>query len=67
MLATQMALVHMAATKLAVHLAANNVPQQDKAERALKCMRTFTTQVEALQRYRTWRRTDRHGAARVGE
>jgi hypothetical protein len=53
MLATQMALVHMAATKLAGHLAADNMPRQDKAELALKCMRTFTTQVETLKRYRS--------------
>jgi hypothetical protein len=31
-----------------------NIPQQDSAERALnKLARTFTTQMEALKRYRT--------------
>ena len=41
--------------KMAGQLAgAETIPQQDSAERALnKLARTFTTQVEALKRYRT--------------
>jgi len=55
MLATQMAAVHMATMTFAWRLAhAENIPQQDSAERAFnKLARTFTTQIEALKRYRT--------------
>ncbi len=55
MLAAQMAAVHMAMMSFARRLAgAQSLPQQDSAERALnKLARTFTTQVEALKRYRT--------------
>ena len=55
MLAAQMAAVHMAAMTFARRLAhVDNIPQQDSAERAFnKLTRTFTTQMEALKRYRT--------------
>src|SRR4051794_27421657 len=55
MLASQMAAVHMATMTFARRLAhVENIPQQDSAERALnKLARTFTTQVEALKRYRS--------------
>lgn len=55
MLAAQMAAVHMATMKFARRLNhVENLPQQDSAERAFnKFARTFTTQVEALKRYRT--------------
>jgi hypothetical protein len=55
MLAAQMAAVHMASMTFARRLAnVENVPQQDSAERAFnKLTRTFTTQMEALKRYRT--------------
>ncbi len=55
MLAAQMAAVHRAAMTFAKRLAGvETLPQQDSAERALnKLMRTFTTQMEALKRYRT--------------
>jgi len=55
MLAAQMAAVHMATMTFARRLAhVDNIPQQDSAERAFnKLARTFTTQVEALKRYRT--------------
>jgi hypothetical protein len=55
MLAAQMAAVHLAAMTFARRLAiVESLPQQDSAERALnKLMRTFTTQMEALKRYRT--------------
>jgi hypothetical protein len=55
MLAAQMAAVHMATMTFARRLAhVDNIPQQDSAERAFnKLMRTFTTQMEALKRYRT--------------
>ena len=55
MLATQMAAVHMATMTFAWRLAhAENISQQDSAERAFnKLARTFTTQIEALKRYRT--------------
>jgi len=55
MLATQMAAVHMATMTFARRLAnVENIPQQDSAEKAFnKLARTFTTQVEALKRYRT--------------
>jgi hypothetical protein len=55
MLAAQMAAVHMATMRFArqlVHI--ENIAQQDSAERALnKFARTYTTQMEALKRYRT--------------
>jgi hypothetical protein len=55
MLAAQMAAVHMATMTFARRLAhVDNIPQQDSAERAFnKLARTFTTQMEALKRYRT--------------
>jgi hypothetical protein len=55
MLAAQMAAVHMATMTFARRLNhAGNIPQQDSAERAFnKLARTFTTQMEALKRYRT--------------
>ena len=55
MLAAQMAAVHVATMTFARRLAhVENIPQQDSAERAFnKLTRTFTTQMEALKRYRT--------------
>jgi hypothetical protein len=55
MLAAQMAAVHMATMTFARRLAhVENIQQQDSAEKAFnKLARTFTTQVEALKRYRT--------------
>ncbi len=55
MLAAQMAAVHMATMKFARRLAhVEDIQQQDSAERAFnKLARTFTTQMEALKRYRT--------------
>jgi hypothetical protein len=55
MLAAQMAAVHMATMTFARRLAyVENVVQQESAERAFnKLTRTFTTQMEALKRYRT--------------
>jgi hypothetical protein len=55
MLAAQMAAVHMATMTLARRLAqVESIQQQDSAERAFnKLARTFTTQIEALKRYRT--------------
>ncbi len=55
MLAAQMAAVHMATITFARRLAnVENIPQQDAAERGFnKLARTFTTQMEALKRYRT--------------
>ncbi len=55
MLAAQMAAVHMATMTFARRLAnVEHIPQQDSAERAFnKLARTFTTQMEALKRYRT--------------
>ena len=54
MLAAQMAAVHMATLTFARRLAhVDNIRQQDSAERAFnKLARTFTTQVDALKRYR---------------
>jgi hypothetical protein len=55
MLVAQMAAIHeaiMTFTKRLAHV--DTIPQQDSAERALnKLARTFATQMEALQRYRT--------------
>lgn len=55
MLAAQMAAVHNATMTFARRLnRAENVPQQDSAERAFnKLARTFALQVEALKRYRS--------------
>ena len=55
MLATQMAAVHMASMAFGRRLlTVKDLPQQDSAERAFnKLARTFTTQMEALKRYRT--------------
>ncbi|MGA7329613.1 MAG: hypothetical protein WBX25_35315 [Rhodomicrobium sp.] len=55
MLAAQMAATHMATMTFARRLAhVDNIPQQDSAERAFnKLARTFTTQMEALKRYRS--------------
>jgi len=54
MLAAQMAAVHMATMTFARRLNhVDNIPQQDSAERAFnKLARTFTTQMEALNKYR---------------
>ena len=55
MLATQMGAVHAATMTLARRLNhVETITQQDAAERALnKLARTFTTQMDALKRYRT--------------
>ncbi len=55
MLAVQMAAVHNATMTFLRRLAhVENLPQQDSAEKALnKLARTFTSQMEALKRYRT--------------
>ena len=55
MLAVQMAAIHNATLTFARRLATvETIPQQDSAERALnKLARTFTTQIEALKRYRS--------------
>ena len=55
MLAAQMATVHEATMTLGRRLAnAETVEQRDSADRAFnKLARTFTTQLEALKRYRT--------------
>jgi hypothetical protein len=55
MLAAQMAAVHLATMSFARRLAhVDNIAQQDSAERAFnKLARTFTTQMEALKRYRS--------------
>ena len=55
LLAVQMAAIHAATVTSARNLAhAENIQQQDSAERTLnKLARTFTTQMEALKRYRT--------------
>jgi hypothetical protein len=55
MLAAQMAAIHMATMTFARRLAhVDNIQQQDSAERTFnKLTRTFTTQIEALKRYRT--------------
>jgi hypothetical protein len=54
MLAAQMAAIHMATMTFAHRLAnVNNIPRQDSAERAFnKLARTFTSQMEALNRHR---------------
>jgi len=54
MLAAQMAAIHCATMTFARRLNhVENIPQQDSAERTLnKLARTFTTQMEALKRYR---------------
>lgn len=55
LLAAQMAAVHMTTMDFSRRLAiAENIAQQDSAERALnKLARTFAVQMEALKRYRT--------------
>lgn len=55
MLATQMGAIHAATMMLARRLNhVETIPQQDAAERALnKLARTYTTQMDALKRYRT--------------
>jgi hypothetical protein len=55
MLGAQMAVVHTATMTFARRLAhVENLPQQEGAERAFnKLARTFTTQMEALKRYRS--------------
>ncbi|NOS76297.1 MAG: hypothetical protein HOP36_17520 [Methyloglobulus sp.] len=55
MLALQMAAVHNATMTFSRRLATvTTIPQQDSAERAFnKLARTFTTQIEALKRYRS--------------
>ncbi|MGD0532847.1 MAG: hypothetical protein ABSA62_11420 [Methyloceanibacter sp.] len=54
MIAAQMAAIHVATMTFACRLNhVENIPQQDSAERALnKLARTFTTQMEALNRHR---------------
>jgi hypothetical protein len=54
-LLAQMAAIHIACMRFAHRLAeAEGVQEQDSAERALnKLMRTFTSQTEAFQRYRS--------------
>jgi len=54
MLSAQMAAIHCATMTFARRLNhVENIPQQDSAERTLnKLARTFTTQMEALKRYR---------------
>jgi hypothetical protein len=54
MLASQMAVVHATTMMLARRLNQSElIPQQDSAERALnKLARTFTSQMEALNRHR---------------
>ncbi len=55
MLATQMACVHIASMTFARRLAhTETIAQQDSAEKAYnKLLRTFTSQMEALRKYRT--------------
>src|SRR3954463_14006541 len=55
LLAAQMAAVHVAAMNFARRLGGvETIQQQDSAERAFnKLTRTFTTQLEALKRYRS--------------
>ena len=55
MLAAQMAIIHASIVTLGRRLMlADAIPQQDSAERALnKLARTFATQIEALERYRS--------------
>jgi len=55
MLVAQMVSVHVMAMKCAYHLAnAENIAQQDSAGRTLgRLARTFPTQIEALNRYRS--------------
>ena len=55
MLAAQMACVHIASMTFARRLAhTETIAQQDSAEKAYnKLLRTFTTQMEALRKYRT--------------
>ena len=55
MLAVQMGAIHQATMMMARRLNhVETIPQQDAAERALnKLARTYTTQMEALKRYRT--------------
>jgi hypothetical protein len=55
MLAVQMVATHFAAITLLRRLkSAENIPQQDSAGNlAVKLLRTYTAQVEALQRYRS--------------
>jgi len=54
MLASQMACVHIASMTFARRLAhVENIPQQESAEKAYnKLLRTFTSQMEALRKYR---------------
>ncbi|WP_417586352.1 hypothetical protein [Pararhodobacter oceanensis] len=55
MLAVQMGAIHQATMMMARRLNhVTNIPQQDAAERALnKLARTYSTQMQALKRYRT--------------
>ena len=55
MLGAQMAAVHVTSMKFARQFSlVENLPHQDSVERAFnKLVRTFTTQMEALKRYRT--------------
>ena len=55
MLAAQMTIIHASIVTLGRRLMnADEIPQQDSAERALnKLARTFAAQIEALERYRS--------------
>jgi hypothetical protein len=69
MLAAQMAATHKATMTLARRLNhAENIPQQDSAERAFnKLARTFAAQVETLKRYRGGEQTMRIGSVTVSD
>lgn len=69
MLAAQMAATHKATMILARRLNhAENIPQQDSAERAFnKLARTFAAQVETLKRYRGGEQTMRVGSVTVND
>ncbi len=69
MLAAQMAAAHKATMILARRLNhAENIPQQDSAERAFnKLARTFAAQVETLKRYRGGEQTMRVGNVTVND
>jgi hypothetical protein len=69
MLAAQMAATHKATMTLARRLNhAENIPQQDSAERAFnKLARTFAVQVETLKRYRGSDQTMRVGSVTVND
>jgi hypothetical protein len=67
MLAAQMAAVHIATMTSARRLAHENTQPQDSAERAFnKLARTFTTQMDAIKRYRTGEVTVQHVSVSEG-